>query len=100
ELLHLAHRIREIASHGIQLRELLMGGSEIRIALQSLLELGERLRIPMCIHQRNGVIRVHDGRKGVERQRETEFLERLIESLFRNEKGKGVEIVSCSAIGI
>jgi len=56
-----------------------MGGSEIRITLQSFLELGERFRIAMRIHQRGGVIRVHDGRKRVERQREAEFLERLIE---------------------
>src|SRR5437899_2965568 len=76
-----------------------MGGSEIRIALQSLLELGERLGIAMRIHQRSGVIRIHDGRKRVERQGEAEFLERLIKSLFGNEEGKGVEIMRCGAIG-
>jgi hypothetical protein len=37
----------------------------------------------MRIHQRGGVIRVHNRRKGVERQRNTEFLERLIKSFFR-----------------
>ena len=76
-----------------------MSWSEIRIALQSLLELGERLRIAMRIHQRGGVIRVHDGRKRVERHREVEFLKRLIEPFFWNEKGKGIEIMRCSAIG-
>src|SRR6266849_6078395 len=77
-----------------------MGWSESRIALYGLLKLGERLRVAMRIHQGSRVVRVHDGRKRVERQRETEFLERLIESLLRDEQAKGVQIMRCGAIGV
>src|SRR5713101_2602638 len=77
-----------------------MGWSESRIALYGLLKLGERLRVAMRIHQRGRIVRVHDGRKRVERQRDTEFLERLIELLLGNEQAEGVQIMRCGAVGV
>ena len=75
------------------------GWSENWIDLQGFLKLDERLRIAMRVHQGSGIVHLHDRRKRIERQREPEFLERLIESFFGNEKGKSVEIMHSGAIG-
>src|SRR5215469_16813780 len=77
-----------------------MGRSESWIALYRLMKLVERLRIAMRIHQRGRIIRIHDGRKRVERQCDTEFLECLVESLLRNEKAEGVQIMRRGIVGV
>src|ERR1700733_5472119 len=100
ELLQFANCTREITRCGIQLRQLVMGWSESRIALQGLLKLSESLRIAMRVHQRGRIVCIHDGRERIERQSYMKFLKRLIEFFLGNEKGEGVQIMGPGAVGV
>src|SRR5579864_3945160 len=92
--------MREIPLRRIQLRQLVMSGREVWITLQYLLECRHGLWKAMRIRQHGCVVRVHDGRKRIQRQCYAELLEGLVETLLRHQQGKGVEVVRSGAIGI